>query len=149
MVGVAAAAIFTFSVTRLNDIPRSVPAVHFLLLFTAMNFFRLLHRTLAHRRSLNSSAPLQYEEEQNVIVVGANKLAWFYIQMLNTLGAGNRRVVAILDDDKSLSRPQDLRSSGSSAARVRPFLWSRFFCNVYADSHFPGFVVCERDRVSH
>ena len=97
LVGVAAAAIFTFTFTRLDDIPRFVPAVHLLLLITALNLVRLVRRNLAHRRDTNG-ARLRYEDEENVIVVGGNKLAWFYVQMLDTLGVGNRRIVGILDE---------------------------------------------------
>src|SRR5947209_3177204 len=90
LVGVAAAAVFTFTVTRLDDIPRSVPAVHLLLLIATMTATRLFRRTMANRREDNSRNR-RHADEENVIVVGANKLAWFYVRMLDTLVAGNRR----------------------------------------------------------
>jgi lipopolysaccharide/colanic/teichoic acid biosynthesis glycosyltransferase len=142
LVGVAAAAIFTFSVTRLDDIPRSVPAVHLLLLVTALNLIRLLHRNLAHRRNSNG-ARLRYEDEENVIVVGANKLAWFYVQMLDTLGVGNRRIVGILDDDtdlhgRSIFGHVVLGSPSEAHSLVHDF--------GMHGTPISRFVVCERDR---
>jgi lipopolysaccharide/colanic/teichoic acid biosynthesis glycosyltransferase len=142
LVGVAAAAIFTFSVTRLDDIPRSVPAVHLLLLITALNLIRLLRRNLAHRRNIDG-AHLRYEDEENVIVVGANKLAWFYVQMLDTLGVGNRRVVGILDEDqdlhgRSIFGHMVLGTPSEALPLVHDF--------GMHGTPISRFVVCERDR---
>ena len=142
LVGVAAAAIFTFTFTRLDDIPRSVPAVHLLLLITALNLVRLVRRNLAHRRNTNG-ARLRYEDEENVIVVGGNKLAWFYVQMLDTLGVGNRRIVGILDENKELHGRSIfghavLGSPSEAVSLVHDF--------GMHGTPISRFVVCERDR---
>jgi lipopolysaccharide/colanic/teichoic acid biosynthesis glycosyltransferase len=142
IIGVAAATIVTFSATRLDEIPRSVPAVHLLLLLAGMNATRLLRRTLIHRRDAGARAAPRHEDEENVIVVGANKLAWFYVRMLDGFGAGNRRIVAILDDDKglhgrSISGHTVLGSPDEAGALILDF--------ALHGTPISSIVVCERD----
>lgn len=102
LVAVSAAAILTFTLTRLDNIPRSVPGVQFLFLISAMIALRLLRRRMTYSRDSTIHSGIRHKDEQNVLVVGANKLSWFYIRMLDTFGSGNRRILAILDSDKRL-----------------------------------------------
>ena len=102
LTGVAATNIFMFSLTRLDEVPRSVPALQLLLLVGGLNVTRMLRRAFIQRRDMASCTTPGHAEEENTIVIGANKLAWFYLRMLDNFGAGNRRIVGLLDDDSYL-----------------------------------------------
>ena len=78
-----------------------------------------------------------------MIVIGANKLAWFYVQMLDTLGVGNRRIVGILDGDtdlhgRSIFGHVVLGSPSEAYSLVHDF--------GMHGTPISRFVVCERDR---
>ncbi|MGO8833967.1 MAG: sugar transferase [Roseiarcus sp.] len=89
-----------FSVTRLDFVPRSIPVIHFLVLTSLMFFFRAV---AAKRR--------EYREKKNVrvvtnpeyvLLIGANRLAWFYLRLVDNFDLGRTTIVAILDDDARL-----------------------------------------------
>lgn len=142
LVAVSASAILTFTLTRLDEIPRSVPAVHFLFLVTGTIAVRLLRRSMASRRESTIRPAIRHKDEQNVLVVGANKLTWFYIRMLDTFGSGNRRIVAILDGDKrlhgrSMAGHVVIGSPEEADALIRDF--------AVHGIPVSAIVVCERD----
>jgi hypothetical protein len=90
-----------FGISRLDDIPRSVPAIQVLLLITGIIGPRLLRRNFIHRKMRDTDL-VRHEHENNILVVGANQVGWFYVRMLDSFGAGNRRVLGILDDERGL-----------------------------------------------
>lgn len=97
-VGATAAVVFTS--TRLEQIPRSVPTIHFLVLIALLSGGRLLRRLFVQHKDLRPVIDVSHEKEQNVLIVGAGRLAWFYVRFLDSFPMGNRRIAAILDDSK-------------------------------------------------
>jgi lipopolysaccharide/colanic/teichoic acid biosynthesis glycosyltransferase len=88
-------ALFTF--TRLEGIPRSVPAIHMLILGAGLLGVRALVRLLDVRRAgtgTDGAAP------RHVIVVGLNDLSVLFLKFLEAAGPGGRKVVAVLDDER-------------------------------------------------
>ena len=96
VLSVAATAVCAFVFTRLDSIPRSVPVIHLLILGAIMLCGRLLRREmyrLTAQRAVWTAAPVD-----NLLVVGTNRLAWFYLGFLANFGHGRQRVVGLLDD---------------------------------------------------
>lgn len=83
-----------FMMFRLDDIPRSLPVLHAIVLAAGL----ILGRLVARQRSLRRS---QQEDTdgatENVIIVGATRLAWFYLRTIDEIAPRSRRVVAIVD----------------------------------------------------
>jgi lipopolysaccharide/colanic/teichoic acid biosynthesis glycosyltransferase len=91
--------IAAFSITRLDGIPRSVPILTFfvfgsLLLMSGLIRGRLKQLGECKHQSVRS------RDVENIIVLGANRAASFYIRIIDTFSAGN--VMAILDASPSL-----------------------------------------------
>jgi len=88
-----------FLVTRLDSIPRSVPVIHFFvlgsLLLTA-DFVRSRLTLYAESNRQN----VRSKDVEKIIVLGANRLASFYIRMIDTLS--HHKVMAILDASPTL-----------------------------------------------
>lgn len=97
---VAATAAVVFTSTRLEQIPRSIPTIHFLILIALLSGGRLLRRSFVQHRDLQPAVDIAHEKEQNVLIVGAGRLTWFYVRFLDSFPVGNRRIAAILDDSK-------------------------------------------------
>ena len=89
-----------FSFTRLDSVPRSVPVLHFLVLTSLMLFSRVVATKRREHREMRC-AP-RVDRQQQVLLVGANRLAWFYLRMVDSLDFGRTKIVAILDDDPNL-----------------------------------------------
>jgi lipopolysaccharide/colanic/teichoic acid biosynthesis glycosyltransferase len=93
----AGTALTSFMLFRLDAIPRSFPLLHFLVmalahaLAQAWSQYGYFGR---HRRG--EVAPIS--QERNVLVIGCNRLAWFYIRMSDVLSKGQQRIVAIIDE---------------------------------------------------
>lgn len=100
---VAVISAMLFSFTRLDDVPRSVPVIHFLLLAAMLVLGRLARRSLEQRRDLGSSRSPTVAQEEAILLVGANRLAWFYIRILDTFALGHRRVLGLLDTNRKLT----------------------------------------------
>jgi lipopolysaccharide/colanic/teichoic acid biosynthesis glycosyltransferase len=91
--------IVAFSITRLDGIPRSVPILTFFVfgsLLLMSGLFRGRLKQIAERKHRN----VRSEDVENIIVLGANRTASFYIRIIDTFSAGN--VMAILDASPSL-----------------------------------------------
>ena len=86
-----------FSLTRLEHVPRSIPIIHFLVLCSLMFIGRVASTRLREMREMRN-AP-RVVNPQHVILIGANRLAWFYLRMINTFDLGKTDIVAILDDN--------------------------------------------------
>ena len=101
-VSVAAISAMLFSFTRLDDVPRSVPIIHFLLLAAMLVGGRLVRRSLDHRRDLGAERVSTVAQEEAILLVGVNRLAWFYVRILDTFALGHRRVLGLLDTNRRL-----------------------------------------------
>ena len=99
---VVAISAFLFSFTRLDDVPRSVPIIHFLVLTGMLVAGRLIWRSLGQRQDLGAARYPTVEQEEAVFLVGVNRLAWFYVRILDTFALGHRRVVGLLDTNRAL-----------------------------------------------
>jgi len=92
---VASFLVFTFN--RLDLVPRSVPPIHFLVLMSLM----LAGRVIASKRRDMSVKELS-SNGQHTLIVGVNKLAWFYLRMLDSFNVEQTNIAAILDDNPKL-----------------------------------------------
>jgi lipopolysaccharide/colanic/teichoic acid biosynthesis glycosyltransferase len=92
---IAITMIVLFAATRLNNIPRSLPAIHLFVLVAGLIGGRwLLTRLVLYRES-----PPPQRPAEPVLVIGANRWAWLYASIVDTLLAGRQKIVAILDDE--------------------------------------------------
>lgn len=98
---VALAAVVTFTFTRLDDAPRSVPLIHFIILSGGLIAWRTGIRLLSTRESIQSP-PVRCQEIENILVIGATRLAWFFVKMLDEFAASESRVLALLDERPEL-----------------------------------------------
>lgn len=107
IVKVASAAVLitmiaTFCMTRLANIPRSLPAIHFFVLLALMVGWRWVHSSLAHRKKIGE-AHAQSERTEHILVIGANRWTWLYSgMMIEAMTHGRLKIMAILDDDPRL-----------------------------------------------
>ncbi|MFN3890300.1 MAG: sugar transferase [Beijerinckiaceae bacterium] len=97
----AMTAAVTFSITRLDPIPRSIPILHFILLASALIGWRFVHGAIQRRDGRARAAPA--EGGETLIIAGANDLAHLFLRMLGIMHAGRARVVAIVDDDPKMA----------------------------------------------
>lgn len=90
-------AVFAFVLTRLDSVPRSIPLIHLLVLTGTIIGGRLFrresYRLKNERRTANATTV------ENVLIIGTNRLAWFYIAFLVNFGQGRHRIVGFLDDE--------------------------------------------------
>ena len=86
-----------FSLTRLEHVPRSIPIIHFLVLCSLMFFGRVAATRLREMREMRKTP--RVANPRHVIMIGANRLAWFYLRMINTFDLGKTDIVAILDEN--------------------------------------------------
>jgi lipopolysaccharide/colanic/teichoic acid biosynthesis glycosyltransferase len=96
----ALSAVAAFLLTRLEDAPRSIPILHFLLLAAGLLGGRVLLRLRQNYRD----APLS-EAAKNVdrvLIIQASRLAWFFTKMVEELAPDRYRIVAILDEEPKL-----------------------------------------------
>jgi lipopolysaccharide/colanic/teichoic acid biosynthesis glycosyltransferase len=89
-----------FSLTRLDFVPRSIPFIHFLMVTSLMLFNRVVATKRREHRERRDT--WRVDRPQHVLLVGANRLAWFYLRMIDSLDFGRTQIVAILDDDPHL-----------------------------------------------
>ena len=86
-------AVFTF--TRLDGIPRSVPAIHALILGTGLLTTRLLAHIADKNRKL-ANQPQQGPVE-HVILIGLSDLSVLFMKFLETCAPGRQRVIGLLE----------------------------------------------------
>ncbi len=141
---VTATAVMLFTLTRLEEVPRSILPIHFLILTAALVGGRLIRRMIAQRHDLGIAPGDAHADERCVIIVGTGQLAQFYIHLLDSFAAGNRRIAAILDDDRTLHgrsiRGHVIMGSTCETQTLLSVL-------IEHGVNVAGFVVCERDRV--
>ncbi len=96
------AAAIAFTITRLDQIPRSVPAIHFLTLLAILLSGRLFQAKVAKHRESRAARAIAHDNEKNVIIVGGGTLTSLYVGFLESIPNGGWRIAAILDDRKWL-----------------------------------------------
>jgi lipopolysaccharide/colanic/teichoic acid biosynthesis glycosyltransferase len=101
VIGELLTAIGLFSFTRLEGIPRSVPAIHALLLGAGLIAARVIVKLSDSRSQTSLSAPPI--SKQNIIMIGLNDLSALFIKFLETAASSRWKVIALLDDDPRLT----------------------------------------------
>ena len=94
-------AVVLFVFTRLDDAPRSVPLIHFLVLGGGLIGVRAIARFKNTQDRAEIGQP-HFEEIENILIVGATRPARFFIAMVEEFAFYDRRIVAILDENPSL-----------------------------------------------
>jgi lipopolysaccharide/colanic/teichoic acid biosynthesis glycosyltransferase len=97
LISVAVAGAFLFTFTRMDETPRSVPLIHFLVLATGLIAGRSIAR-IRHRRRETRSREGTLESVENIVIVGMSRLAWFYSRLVEEFAGGESRIVALLDE---------------------------------------------------
>jgi lipopolysaccharide/colanic/teichoic acid biosynthesis glycosyltransferase len=92
----ALSAALSFVLTRLEEAPRSIPILHFMLLASGLLGARLLLRLLQTRRE--TGQPGSAAKVDHVLIIEASRLAWFFSKMVEELAPGGYQIVAILDE---------------------------------------------------
>ena len=88
-----AAILFVF--TRLDGIPRSLPVIHLGVLFLGLIGHRALVRIILGRQWAQPSRGR--ENLENILVVGAGELAWFYTRAVGSLAFVRQKIVGLID----------------------------------------------------
>src|SRR6266478_561715 len=104
---IAEAALFTelmtfvalFTVTRLDGIPRSMPLTHGLLLAGGLIAARIAVRVMFSDDG--QSLDYRYRRER-IILIGANRFASSFIQLLKAYAPAHEPVIAVLDQDATM-----------------------------------------------
>jgi lipopolysaccharide/colanic/teichoic acid biosynthesis glycosyltransferase len=91
----ALSAVASFVLTRLEEAPRSIPVLHFMLLASGLLGARFLLRLRETRRETRTYHAVG--QSAHVLIIGATRLAWFFSKMLEELAPGEYQIVAILD----------------------------------------------------
>jgi lipopolysaccharide/colanic/teichoic acid biosynthesis glycosyltransferase len=93
-------ALFLFTFTRLQGIPRSTPVIHALILASGLITVRAL--ALLRDDAINIQPSAYHPTLEHIILIGANDLSAFYIKFIRAYSPIYYRVVAVLDDELSL-----------------------------------------------
>lgn len=92
------AVLFTF--TRLQGVPRTTPLIHALLLMAGLIGARTLVR-LFHSKTRAVSNQSRAVTE-NIMMIGATQLSSIFIKMLESYGAGQHKVLGVLDSRRHM-----------------------------------------------
>jgi lipopolysaccharide/colanic/teichoic acid biosynthesis glycosyltransferase len=87
-----------FTLTRLDGIPRLVPAIHALVLGTGLLVYRALANVVARHRRRWTDRP-RSATTLNIILIGLNDWSALLMKFLQTQALDPRRVIALLDED--------------------------------------------------
>ena len=96
----ALTAVATFALTRLEEAPRSIPILHFMLLAFGLLGGRIVLRLLHTQRE--TSTRNATKQVEHVLLIQASRLAWFFTKMVDELAPGRYQIVAILDEQPHL-----------------------------------------------
>ena len=141
---VTSTAAFAFTFTRLDQVPRSAPAIHFLALLAMLLIVRLLHRRLALRRESRAASVVSHDDEKNILIVGAGALTSLYVGFLQSDPHAGQRVAAILDDDASMHGRSILGHTIIGGSREAAALVDDFAQHGVKISTL---VICDQDRL--
>jgi lipopolysaccharide/colanic/teichoic acid biosynthesis glycosyltransferase len=98
LVVVLSAVAIGFTVNRLDEIPRGLPAIQGLLIVSLLVGVRVLARASHDRRIRSAPAP-HCDGVETVLVIGLNKLAELYLHCLAELDTGRTRIAGLLGDE--------------------------------------------------
>lgn len=90
----ALTAVCAFSLDRLQEIPRSLPVIQFLVLGAIMLGGRI---ALTGPRSSSGAWIKSYSVDSHTVLVGANEIALSYLKMLDAFNVDRTNIVAVLD----------------------------------------------------
>src|SRR5260370_19420461 len=104
---IADAALFTelmtfvslFTLTRLEGIPRSMPLTHGLLLAAGLIAARMVMRVVF---SEGKEAQDYHSRRERIILIGANRFASSFIQLLKAFTPRHYPVIAVLSPDSNI-----------------------------------------------
>ena len=85
-----------FSATRLDGVPRSTPLIHALILAAGLIVARAAIRMTS--ADPPPASPSANDAAEHIIVIGSNRLAALYIDLIRAYAPERYRVIAILDD---------------------------------------------------
>ena len=88
-----------FTLTRLDGIPRSIPLTHGLLLATGLIAARMFVRVAL---SEDDESPDYHCRRERIILIGANRFATSFIQLLKAYAPQRQPVIAVLDPDAAM-----------------------------------------------
>jgi lipopolysaccharide/colanic/teichoic acid biosynthesis glycosyltransferase len=88
-----------FTLTHLDGIPRSMPLIHGLLLAGGLLAARVCVRIMA---SEDNEPPDYQGRRERIILIGANRFASSFIQLLKAYAPQQQRVIAVLDNDAAM-----------------------------------------------
>ena len=91
------AVLFTWS--RLDGIPRSAPLIHGLLLGAGLITARLIVRIAS---GADQSVPEYQDRHERMIIIGSNRMAAAFIQLLRSYAPQQEPVIAVLDEATSM-----------------------------------------------
>jgi lipopolysaccharide/colanic/teichoic acid biosynthesis glycosyltransferase len=100
MATTALTAVMVFSYNRLDSVPRSMPVIQFLVLIVFLSTGRVIARKW--RQIGSRHGHVARTSSQHVLVIGANRLTWSYLRMLDALQTEHSNIAAILDDDPKM-----------------------------------------------
>jgi lipopolysaccharide/colanic/teichoic acid biosynthesis glycosyltransferase len=87
--------VLLFTLTRLENIPRSTPIIHALILCAGLIAVRALARMQETDRGIDTSGA--HDGLEHVIMIGSTKLSFLFVKFLAAYCPGQRRVIALLD----------------------------------------------------
>jgi len=99
--GGAMTAATVFTVTRLQGIPRSVPALQALILAVGLCGRRLVAQVAAQRGDLRDDRPA--ETGECTVLIGVTKLSALYMRFVESCRPYDQRIVALLDERPRLA----------------------------------------------
>jgi lipopolysaccharide/colanic/teichoic acid biosynthesis glycosyltransferase len=140
---VTSTAALAFTITRLDQISRSVPAIHFLTLLFILVSVRIFHGKMTKRQDSRGVRINSHQSERNVIIVGAGTLASLYVGFLESISCDGWRIAAILDDDKWLHGRSILGHTIVGGTVDAEALFDDF---AQHGVRIAAVVVCDRDR---
>jgi lipopolysaccharide/colanic/teichoic acid biosynthesis glycosyltransferase len=88
-----------FTLTRFDGIPRSIPLTHGLLLAAGLIAARMVVRVVLGG---DSEAVNYHSRHERVILIGANRFAASFIQLLKAYAPESQPVIAVLDQDAAM-----------------------------------------------
>ena len=88
-----------FTLTRLDGIPRSMPLTHGLLLAAGLLAARIVVRIV---RSGHDEPVDRHRHRERIILIGANRLASSFIQLLKVYAPERQPVIAVLDENATM-----------------------------------------------
>ena len=138
-----ATAALMFTLMRLDDVPRSVPILQFMIMTASQVGIRLLLRIFCHCMELRTAPDVSYDRERHLIIVGSGRLAWFYIRLLDTFASKNCKIVAVLDEKQANHGRSIYGRVIMGGVEDAPALLDDFAQHGIAVS---GFVICERNH---